>query len=75
MDNMKKYETDDIYMERKDNIITYKFKPIHSMNMTEVYIDDINIMLDKYKWAIKTKYNDKSSLLPSYYTWYIAVKL
>ena len=75
MDNMKKYETEEIYMERKDNIITYKFKPIHSMNMTEIYIDDINIMLDKYKWEIKTKYNDKSLLLPSYYTWYIAVKL
>ena len=74
MDKIR-YEFDDSYMERIDNLVKYKFTPIHINEMTEPYIDNINSIIEKYNWKIISEYVDNTTLLPHYYKWYIIIRI
>jgi SAM-dependent methyltransferase len=70
MENNTRYDfMDNNFMERKDDIVYYKF-PIHKEIKQEKYIDILNI-LNKYNWTIKETYKSTDNNLTKYYKWYV----
>jgi hypothetical protein len=63
------------YLKRVDDTIYLQFKPVHTKEFTEYYIEpNIYLQFEKYGWSIKTKYIEDTLLLPRYYTWFILIK-
>lgn len=58
-----------------DNIVKYKFNPVHKDEMTEKYVDiiDVKPFLEKYEWTIEQEFTNKG-VLTSLYSWYIIRK-
>jgi cyclopropane fatty-acyl-phospholipid synthase-like methyltransferase len=71
MENGTTYNKNDIYMERKDNYVYYKF-PIHNNIKKESYID-INSILDR-GYKIIDEYSNNESFT-NFYKWYILTKV
>jgi len=70
------------YIERNDNFVKYYFDTIHTNEMTEPYIDNINTVLETYGWKIIEEYSNVShegdnsiTILTDCYKWYIAIRL
>lgn len=72
MENNYRFEFENnSYIERKDDSIHYMFTSIHKEPMKEPYINSI----EKHGWKIIKQYKPDTSLLPSNYTWYIAIRV
>ncbi len=71
-DNFKyEIDTNNHFIERKQNKIYYKF-PIHNSIMEENYIDINDIK--KYGWNIMETFKPDYNNLTQYYRWYILIK-
>ncbi len=73
MENNYKFNLDENhFIERKDNMVHYKF-PIHSDIKEESYIDIdmINKKIIEYKWEIINTFKSTDDNMTQYYKWYL----
>lgn len=69
------YKFDCGYITVDNDIVKYKFNPVHKNEMTEKYVDinDVKPFLEKYEWTIENEFTN-DGVLTSLYSWYIIRK-